>query len=439
MSDPAAIVEVQRVLASTVAAERLRIVASLIRRTGDWELAEDAVQDASTRALTAWPRQGIPDNPGAWLTTAARNAAVDALRRSATERRAAGRAAIEAAVDREDHRSRTVGDAPDSDLLGVVDDDRLRLIFTCCHPALPMEARVALTLRTVAGLEVDEIARAFLVSESAMQKRLVRARARIRDAGIPYRVPVAEHLPERTHGVLAVLYLLFTEGYSGGAELVRAPLAGEAIRLARLLESLMSGTALRPEVLGLLALMLFQHSRAGARLDDAGDLVLLEDQDRSRWDAEMIGDAVATLTEAEAALRRLDGVIGPYRLQAEIAKQHATASSADATDFARIADLYARLARVAPSPVIDINRAVAVGLAEGPNAALTLLDAIDDARLDGYHLLPAARADMLRRAGRPAAALPLYVRAHELAPSEPERRFLARRIDEMRAAAERRE
>jgi RNA polymerase sigma-70 factor (ECF subfamily) len=430
MTDPTAIAEVRRVLASTVAAERLRIVATLIRRTGEWELAEDAVQDAVTRALTVWPRRGIPDNPGAWLTTAARNAAVDALRRTATERRTAARAAIEADLDREDQQ--VSGSASNADDPGVVDDDRLRLIFTCCHPALPMEARVALTLRTVAGLEVDEIARSFLVSEQAMQKRLVRARARIRDAGIPYRVPKADQLPERTQGVLAVLYLLFTEGYAGGSRLLRTPLSEEAMRLGRVLATLMADSPLLPEVLGLLALMLFQHSRAETRLDEAGDLVLLEDQDRARWDAAMIGDGVAALTASESARRRFDGVAGPYRLQAEIARHHATAPSADSTDFTRVAELYQRLARVAPSPVVELNRAVAVSLAEGPLAGLALLDALQDPRLQSYHLLPAARADMLRRAGRAAEALPHYARALDLAPSDPERRFLTRRIAEIR-------
>lgn len=433
MSDPAEVVEARRVLASTVAAERLRIVASLIRRTGDWELAEDAVQDAVAGALTAWPQRGIPDNPGAWLTTAAKNAAVDALRRAETQRRTASRVAVEAAVDLDVQQSPASAPDRDVDAFGLMDDDRLRLIFTCCHPALPMEARVALTLRTIAGLEVAEVARAFLVTEAAMQKRLVRARSKIRDAGIPYRVPAPEQLPARTRGVLAVLYLLFTEGYSGGAELVRVPLAQEAIRLGRLVASLLAESPLLPEVLGLLSLMLFQHSRAATRIDATGDLVLLEDQDRAQWDAAMIGDGVAALGASESARRRFDGVVGPYRLQAEIAKQHATASSAETTDFRRIAELYEQLARVEPSPVIEINRAVAVGLAEGATAGLAILDTIDDPRLDRYHLLPAARADLLRRAGRDAEALPHYARALELAPSEPERRFLARRIAALRS------
>lgn len=429
-------VEVSDALASTVAGERLRIVATLIRRTGDWDLAEDALQDAVTRALTAWPRLGIPGNPGAWLTTAARNAAVDALRRTAAERTAAGKAAVEAIVDLEEERARSMGsttdETRDEPAGGVLDDDRLRLIYTCCHPALSLEARVALTLRTVVGLEVGEIARAFLVAEPAMQKRLVRARARIREAGIPYRVPGPERLPERTEGVLTVLYLLFTEGYSGGTDFVRVSLADEAIRLAGLVASLLSDSPLLPEVLGLLALMQFQHSRRAARLDADGDLVLMEDQDRRLWDAALIGAGVATLTASESARRRFDGVAGPYRLQAEIAKHHATAPSAESTDFERISELYARLARVSPSPVIELNRAVAVAGARGPEAGLVVLDAIDDARLAGYHLFHATRADLLRRAGHESEALTHYARALELAPSDPERRFLTRRIATLR-------
>lgn len=443
MTPASAAAEVSDVLASTVADERLRIVATLIRRTGDWELAEDALQDAVARALTTWPERGIPDNPGAWLTTAARNAAVDALRRAATERTAIGRAAVEAIVDFEEERTRSTGmpandaadDSTGESVEGVLDDDRLRLIFTCCHPALSLEARVALTLRTVVGLEVSEIARAFLVAEGTMQKRLVRARARIREAGIPYRVPGPERLPERTDGVLTVLYVLFTEGYSGGTELVRVPLAGEAIRLTRLVASLMVDLPLLPEVLGLLALMQFQHSRADARLDADGDLVLMEDQDHSKWDAAMIGAGVAALAASESARRRFDGVAGPYRLQAEIAKHHATAASAESTDFERISELYARLARVAPSPVIELNRAVAVGFSRGPEAGLVVLDAVDDARLAEYHLFHATRADLLRRAGRGAEALAHYARALELAPSDPERRFLRRRIDALQGPA----
>ena len=423
--------EVSRVLASVAESERLRIVATLIRLTGDWELAEDCFQDAVARALTSWPKRGIPDNPAAWLTTVSKNLVMDAYRRASTEQKATTKLAREIEIDGEG--------ADDLDVLTADDalgDDRLRLIFTCCHPALAMEARVALTLRTVMGLSVAETAHVFLASEQTMQKRLVRARAKIRDAGIPYRVPPAELLPERTSGVLAVLYLLFTEGYSSGsgAELVRAPLAEEAIRLTRLMVDLMEDSPQLPEALGLLALELFQQSRAGTRLDGSGDLVLLEDQDRSLWDLAAIAEGVAVLESAESVKQRLDGVVGSYQLQAQIAAQHATAATAEATDFARIAELYGRLARVAPSPVVELNRVVAVALAEGLDAGLALLDELDaDARLTGYHLLPATRADLLRRSGRYAEALPHYRRALDLAPSDPERRFLQRRIDEMQA------
>jgi RNA polymerase sigma-70 factor (ECF subfamily) len=421
--------EVSRVLASVAESERLRIVATLIRLTGDWELAEDCFQDAVARALTSWPQRGIPYNPAAWLTTVSKNLVIDALRRASTEQKAATRLAREIEIDAEGGEEMDALTADDA-----LDDDRLRLIFTCCHPALAMESRVALTLRTVLGLSVAESAHVFLVTEATMQKRLVRARAKIKAAGIPYRVPPAGLLPERTSGVLAVLYLLFTEGYSSGsgAELVRAPLADEAIRLTRLMVTLMHDSPQLPEVLGLLALELFQQSRAGTRVDGAGDLVLLEDQDRSLWDHAAIVEGVTVLDSAESARKRLDGAVGTYQLQAQIAAQHATAANAAATDFARIAELYGRLARVAPSPVVELNRAVAVAMAGGPDAGLALIDELDaDARLAGYHLLPATRADLLRRGGRFAEALPHYQRALELAPSDPERRFLQRRIDEM--------
>jgi RNA polymerase sigma-70 factor (ECF subfamily) len=422
--------EVSRVLASVAESERLQIVATLIRITGDWELAEDCFQDAVARALTSWPKRGIPDNPAAWLTTVSKNLVVDAHRRASTEQKAATRLAHEIEIDTEGGENMDALTADDA-----LDDDRLRLIFTCCHPALAMESRVALTLRTVMGLSVAETAHVFLASEQTMQKRLVRARAKIRDAGIPYRVPPVELLPERTSGVLAVLYLLFTEGYSSGsgAELVRAPLAEEAIRLTRLMVTLMENSPQLPEVLGLLALELFQQSRAMTRVDGAGDLVLFEDQDRSLWDHAAIAEGVAVLESAETARQRLDGAVGSYQLQGLVAAQHATAATAAATDFTRVAELYARLAGVAPSPVVDLNRAVAVAMADGPDAGLALLDALDDdARLAGYHLLPATRADLLRRSGRFAEALPYYRRALELAPSDPERRFLQRRIDEVR-------
>ena len=415
--------EVSTTLASVAAEERLRIVASLIATTGDWDLAEDCFHDAVARALTTWPERGIPNNPGAWLTTVAKNRAIDALRSAKAEHRATERAAREPAPETAEEE--TMHDTvPDN----TIDDDRLRLIFTCCYPALARESRVALTLRTVLGLSVAETAHVFLVSEQTMQKRLVRTRAKIRSANIPYRVPPPHLLPERTAGVLAVLYLLFTEGYSSGSgsDLIRPALADEAIRLTRLVAQLMPQ---QPEVLALLALELFQHSRAATRLDAAGDLVLLEDQDRSRWNALAIAEASRTLAAAERTQHHLAAPPGPYLLQAQIAAEHATAPTAEATDFARIATLYAHLSRVAPSPIVDLNRAIAVAFSQGPDAGLALIDTLHlDAHLGEYHLLHATRADLLRRAGRPADALPHYRRALELAPSDPERRFLQRRL-----------
>lgn len=433
---------VDRVLASVAASDRLRIVSTLIRVSGDWDLSEDCFQDAVTRALTSWPARGIPDNPGAWITTVSKNLMIDALRRASTERRTTRRYAVETEIDAEEHPATTLEGHSLVDqgrtVFGDLDDDRLRLIFTCCHPALAMDARVALTLRTVIGLSVRETAHVFLVTEQTMQKRLVRARAKIRDAGIPYGVPPAELLTARASAVLAVLYLLFTEGYSSGsgAELVRVPLAEEAIRLTRLVVTLMQDSAELPEVLGLLALQLFQHSRAGVRVNSAGELVVLEEQDRELWNSAAITEGVAVLDAAEKENARFDGVAGTYQLQAQIAAQHATAPTAAETDFARIAEIYARLARVSPSPVIDLNRAVAVAFADGPDAGLALLDILDrNKAMADSHLLHATRADLLRRSGRCADALPHYLHALELAPSEPERQFLRRRIDEARKSA----
>ncbi len=416
--------EASTTLAEVVAAERLRIVATLIRTTGDWDLAEDSFHDALTRALATWPVKGIPDNPAAWLTTAAKNRAIDLLRKAQAEQRASERAAHEPPPEQETEKE-------EDDVIATFDDDRLRLIFTCCHPALAMENRIALTLRTVLGLSVAETAHVFLVSEQTMQKRLVRTRAKIRDAGIPYRVPPPPLLPERLAGVLAVLYLLFTEGYSSGGDspdLIRPALADEAIRLTRLVAQLMPQ---QPEVLALLALELFQHSRAATRLDAAGDLVLLEDQDRSRWNADAIAEGSRMLAAAERTLHHLGTPPGPYLLQALIAAEHATAPTAEATNFARIATLYAHLSQVAPSPIVDLNRAIAVAFSEGPDAGLALLDTLNlDAHLGEYHLLHATRADLLRRSGRAAEALPHYRRALDLAPSDAERRFLQRRMHE---------
>ncbi len=397
------------------------MVATLIRLTGDWDLAEECAQEAFAQALVRWPRDGLPRSPGAWLTTTARNRAMDRLRRRSTEvaklQEMAAMARLDGTADD------PLGDGTDD---GGVEDDRLRLIFTCCHPALSLEARVALTLRTLAGLTTAEIARAFLVSEPTMAKRLVRAKQKLANAGIPYRVPPAHLLPERRGAVLAVLYLLFNEGYaaSAGADLIRQSLCAEAIRLARLLARLMPD---EPEALGLVALMLLHDARRATRVDGAGELVTLEDQDRSRWDRSEIDEGVAIL---EAAPRR--GRPGPYQLQAAIAACHATAADPAATDWTQIAELYGRLARVVPSAVVRLNQAVAVAMADGPAAGLALVDALDaSGELAGYHLLPATRADLLRRLDRPAEAAAAYREALDLAVTEAERRYLARRLAEM--------
>ncbi len=391
-----------------------RVVATLIGATGDWDLAEECAQDAFAQALKSWPRDGVPRRPGAWLTTVARNRATDRLRRGATET-----ARLKEAVVLSPPEDPVTGSADDSG----IPDDRLRLMFTCCHPALPLEARVALTLRTLAGLTTAEIARAFLIPEPSMAKRLVRAKHKIRDAGIPYRVPPAHLLAERTAGVLAVLYLLFNEGYaaSAGADIIRQGLSAEAIRLARVLVRLMPG---EPEAMGLLALMLFHDARRASRTDESGDLVTLEDQDRARWDRRQIGEGSGLL---EAALRH--GRPAAYQLQAAIAACHATAPQAAATDWARIVRLYGQLAQLAPSPVVELNRAVAVAMADGPAAGLELLDALEaSGALAGYHLLPATRADLLRRLGRPAEAAASYRQALTLAATGAERRYLQRRL-----------
>ncbi|MEU4442904.1 RNA polymerase sigma factor [Actinosynnema sp. NPDC050801] len=406
-------------------AERGRIVATLIRLTGDWDLAEECVQDAFARALECWPREGVPRRPGAWLTTTARNRALDRLRRSGVEAVKLREVAAVSDEPAEIDGFRVGGSGYDGsghDGAGEegFGDDLLRLIFTCCHPALTLEARVALTLHTVTGLTTAEIARAFLVPEATMAKRLVRARQKIRNARIPYRVPPAHLLPERTGGVLAVLYLLFNEGYAagGGADLVRRELCAEAIRLARTLVDLMPD---EPEAVGLLALTLLQDSRREARFDVAGDLVPLDEQDRSCWDGGQVEEGVALL---DAALRR--GRPGPYQVQAAIAACHATAARAADTDWPQIALLYGELVKLVPSPVVRLNRAVAVAMADGPAAGLVLVDELAGG-LTG-HLLPATRADLLRRLGRTTEARAAYEQALASAPTDVERRHLARRI-----------
>jgi RNA polymerase sigma-70 factor, ECF subfamily len=396
-----------------------RAVATLIRVLGDFDAAEEAVQEAFVVALERWPRDGLPSNPGAWITQVARNSAIDRLRRESNLRE---KTVILEGL--EALRPPELGPADRLLASGQIEDDRLRLIFTCCHPALALEARVALTLRTLGGLSTAEIARAFLVAESTMAQRLVRAKRKIAQAPIPYEVPDAGRMPERLPGVLATLYLIFNEGYlaSESDSLLRTELSAEAIRLARVLAAMLPR---EPEVVGLLALMLLTDSRRPARVDADGEAVPLDEQDRGLWDAERIAEGLA-LSERAAA----HGPVGPYTIQARIAAAHADAEAPEDTDWARIVRLYEWLARVAPSPVVELNRAAAVAMSEGPERGLEMIEEIDG--LDGYPQLHSARAELLRRLGREKEAESAYARAIELTSNEVERRYLERRLTGVR-------
>jgi len=394
-----------------------RIVATLIRLVGDFDVAEEAAQEAFATAVDQWPVSGVPDVPRAWIIQTARHKAIDRIRR---------RARFDEKLDAYASELTPIVEEPDYDPDQIL-DDRLRLIFTCCHPSLSLEAQVALTLRTLGGLETDEIARAFVVPVATMAQRLVRAKGKIRDAGIPYSVPDTKDMPGRLDAVLTVIYLVFTEGYAAtrGDALVRTDLCAEAIRLARLVRTLMSPGP-PSEATALLALMLLHDSRREARLDTAGDLVLLEDQDRARWNHPQIGEALPLVEEA------LRGGPGPFAVQAAIAALHCQATRAEDTDWAQIVRLYDLLERLQPSPIVSLNRAAAVAMVQGPGAALALVDALaSGGELDRYHLLHAARADLLRRLGSAAEAAKSYARALALVTNDAERRFLERRLHEV--------
>ncbi|OUL21115.1 RNA polymerase subunit sigma-24 [Nostoc sp. RF31YmG] len=418
MSDitPKTKTDVNQALASVYRAEWGRIVAILIRLVGDFDVAEEAVQEAFIAAVKQWQSSGVPDLPRAWLIKTARYKAIDRLRRRTRLTEKLEWYAASGLIPTQEEPTYDTDEIP---------DDRLRLIFTCCHPALAIEAQVALTLRMLGGLETDEIARAFLVPTATMAQRLVRAKRKIRDAGIPYKVPDTTDLSVRVDAVLTVIYLIFNEGYAAtrGETMVRADLCTEAIRLGRLVRTLMAPQA-PSEVTALLALMLLHDSRRDARLDEAGDLVLLEDQDRRRWNQQQIAEALPLVEEA------LRGEIGSFAVQAAIAAIHCQALRAEETDWAQIVQLYDVLARLQPSPIVSLNRAVAISMIESPETALELIDGLAS-QLNGYHLFHATRADLLRRIGASASAAQSYALALVLVTNDSERRFLERRLREV--------
>jgi RNA polymerase sigma-70 factor (ECF subfamily) len=420
--------QIRELLDSLYRVDSGRILATLIRLLGDFDLAEEAMHEAFAAALSVWPQSGVPGNPRPWLISTARFKAIDTLRR---------RAKFDASQDElvrhlEAQLSSTAssktsdeGHSPDDSVEDALEDDRLRLIFTCCHPSLPPEARVALTLREVCGLTTEEIARAFLITPRTLAQRIVRAKAKIRETPIPYEVPTPPELPERLGAVLHVIYLVFNEGYSAaaGTEVMRGELTGEAIRLGRLLAELQP----EPEVIGLLSLMLLQESRHAARTSPTGELILLENQDRSLWNREQIAEGLALLQTSLKSRR-----FGSYNLQAAIAAVHAEAESIDATDWRQIVALYDRLVRIQPSPVVQLNRAVAIAMCDGPEAGLTHIDALlAHGELANYYLAHSARADMYRRLGRTSEARSAYEKALALTQQEPERQFLQERIRQL--------
>src|ERR1700720_4212698 len=421
--------QIRELLDSLYRAESGRILATLIRLLGDFDLAEEAVHEAFAAALTLWPSTGVPGNPRPWLISTARFKAIDTLRRRARFDASQDELVryLDAQWSSAGRSNKNEGDSPEDDSL---EDDRLRLIFTCCHPSLAPEARVALTLREVCGLTTEEIAKAFLTTPRTLAQRIVRAKAKIRETRIPYEVPTPQELPERLGAVLHVIYLVFNEGYSAaaGAEVTRGELTGEAIRLGRLLAELQPEPEVEPEVIGLLSLMLLHESRHAARTSPTGEMILLENQDRSLWNREQIAEGVALLEKALNSRR-----FGPYTLQAAIAAVHAQAESVAATDWRQIVALYDQLVRIQPSPVVQLNRAVAIAMCDGPEAGLTHIDAVlEQGELTNYYLAHSARADMCRRLGRTAEARSSYEKALALTQQEPERQFLQDRIRQLK-------